>query len=725
MKTMYPESEIKSITKIHEIIMHQPGISFNIKDINKALQDNGIEVKEDKTGEYLDYLASPQREIEENPVLKGITKVFIRGEIFYEVLSDNPDVRRDYDYRATNEGGRDFSPKNMAYYIWTWIQMAEEKCAGEGIENNKVILITHDCRYYPGEIIEAAKDAAQWRGYSVVFAYALKNYPSCVSSYSHAVRVVRPVLAVFVTASHVSRPKENTVVGAKVSIQGKTKHLESISTADIKIETPRILKSLKARNDLFTIMKKAPEPTTIEVGESHTRMIVLGALAALGKVPEKTLFDIGEELKNSEDREKTINTYLSNQKNRIHPIFETINIVIEGAHTSSGPLAEKAFSALGAETHLLHGDVIAVQGEHKADPSITENLSSLFAAMREKDAHLGIAFDLDGDRGSIVLRNKDDSFMTLAPDKIGQVLMPFLMNAGGYSKAQQPLYIRDCLSTDAILDQAKISGVKVDTTDAGYVFLKKQEKTRMAEGFITLGMGEASGHTWLHYTGPFENPIAVAAFFTVMSLTLCKQKDLPFYAFAQALEDTVIPYKKSPRFQPLFTPQLIARAAGEKENTSGWSPASTSPMPQLIIKLCRSESIKILADRFKQGTTFETRIGTLTVERFESQWDDDEQIFRFGKIYFSLNGIPLGSFVSRASSNDPTAVQVWEVREFGTMVYDGTRLSDKEIGERFDTVGGLVLDECEKLGILSLTHEKPAQNMAEVLPSVERFRKGE
>ena len=51
------------------------------------------------------------------------------------------------------------------------------------------------------------------------------------------------------------------------------------------------------------------------------------------------------------------------------------------------------------------------------------------------------------------------------------------------------------------------------------------------------------------------------------------------------------------------------------------------------------------------------------MDKFESQWDEDEKIFRFGKIYFSLNGIPVGSFVSRASSNDPTAVQVWEVRE--------------------------------------------------------------
>ena len=41
---------------------------------------------------------------------------------------------------------------------------------------------------------------------------------------------------------------------------------------------------------------------------------------------------------------------------------------------------------------------------------------------------------------------------------------------------------------------------------------------------------------------------------------------------------------------------------------------------------------------------------------------------------------------------------------------------------RFDLIGGLVLDECEKLGILTLIDKKPVKNMADVLPSVKRYR---
>jgi len=110
------------------------------------------------------------------------------------------------------------------------------------------------------------------------------------------------------------------------------------------------------------------------------------------------------------------------------------------------------------------------------------------------------------------------------------------------------------------------------------------------------------------------------------------------------------------------------------------------------------------------------------VERFEAQWDEEEQIYRFGKIHFSLNGLPMGSFVSRGSSNDPTAVQVWEVKEFEGLKWEGVRLSEPAIQQRFDLIGGLVLSTCAQEHILELTDRPPAANMTDVLRSVERYR---
>lgn len=706
---------------IRATLLREPAVSFTSVGIGKRL---GIPTERAKR--CLDYLGDLAREFEAEPRHRGVAKVLIRGKHYYQALSDNPDVRRDYDYRATNEGGRDFCPKNMFYYVWAWINMVERKCQENAIPNNQTVLITNDCRYYPPEIIEAAKRSAMLRGYQVVYAFADGTAPSCVSSYSHAVRMARPVLAIFITASHVSRPAENTVVGAKVSMLGTSGQLESLSTKDIKIVSAEEIQSLKDANDLHRLIHSARAYEKIDVSESHTRMAVAAVLAVLGRFPGTSLHDLAQQLKIAPRIDLLLQGVMPAE---IPALFHGLRIVVEGAHTSSGPLAQRAFQALGAQTTLLHGEVQAVHGPHSADPSITKNLHRLFGEMKKHDAHLGMAFDLDGDRGAIILPNGEGEFVNLAPDKLGQVLLPFLMGEGGYHKAPKPMHIRDCLSTDAVTDQGKLSGVTIETTDAGYVFLKQRENQKAKEGFLTMSMGEASGHAWLDFTGPFENPIVLTLLFTAMGVKHLESKQyrtadgsIPAAAMNRFFNDWAIPYRKSTRFQPLFAPELIAEAAKDPANDTGWSSDSRSPIPQKIIGLCRSASVKKLMGFFTEGKTFGTPLGKLKVDRFETQWDDEAGIYRFGKIYFLLNDVPVGSFVSRGSSNDPTAVQVWEVKEFDGATWNGVKLPEEVIQQRFDLIGGFVLTQCADLGILELVDRKPAANMAEVLSSVERYR---
>ena len=658
------------LQRIRALLLGAPKGSFTADQVAAQL---GLDRQ--LTQECLDWLAELQREYEPGREYKGVCNAVLKGEHYYEALSDNPDVRRDYDYRATNEGGRDFCPKNMFYYVWAWTNMVEEDCRNYGLPNNRTVLITHDCRYYPPEIVEAAKTAAMLRGYKVVFAFAYGKTPSCVSSYSHAVRIVRPVLAIFITASHVSRPAANTVVGAKVSRLGPSGQLESLSTQDIKVRTARELQALKDAAALEGLLRPGASYQELEVAESHTRLATAVVLASLGQIPGRTLCGLAKELKTAGNIDVLLRELLPVN---FSPPFGEMKVIIEGAHTSSGSLAERAFRALGAHTTLLHGDVRAVQGPHAADPSITKNLTELFAEMGKQGAHLGIAFDLDGDRGAIVLPTQQGGYVVLAPDRLGQVLIPYLMKEGGYSRAPKPLHVRDCLSTDALVDQGKISGVTVDTTDAGYVFLKRRESERGKAGFLAMSMGEASGHAWLDVTGPFENPIVLAALFTTLCSERVKSKRraeptgaLPSTAVQQAFVELAIPYRKSTRFQPLFASAIIAEAAKDPANDTGWSPESKSPVPQKLISLCRSASIRKLSEIFKTGASFETGLGKLKVEQFEAQWDEEERIYRFGKIHFSLNGSPIGLFVSRGSSNDPTAVQVWEVKEFDGLGWQG------------------------------------------------------
>ena len=709
------------LQRIRALILESPKTSFAADQVAEQL---GLEPG--LAGAGLEYLAHLRRECEPHRPYRGVAKVRLKGKHYYEALSDNPDVRRDYDYRATNEGGRDFCPKNMFYYVWAWLNMVEEDCRREGLPNNRIVLITHDCRYYPPEIVAAAKGSAMLRGYKVVFAFADGRMPSCVSSYSHAVRIVKPVLAIFITASHVSRLADNTVVGAKVSRLGSTGQLESFSTHDIKVKTAQELQKLKEAAELNELIRQGAAYEEIAVAESHTRLATAAVLASLRRLPGRTLHDLAQELKAAPDIDGLLKSLVQGD---FSPPFKSLKVVIEGAHTSSGPLAERAFQALGAHTTLLHGKVRKVRGLHTADPSITRNLRPLFREMRAQGAHLGVAFDLDGDRGAIVLPNPEGHFDVLAPDQLGQVLIPYLMKEGGYDQAPKPLHVRDCLSTEAVVDQGRLSGVTVDTTDAGYVFLKRRENERAREGFLAISMGEASGHAWLDCTGPFENPIVLTLLFTALCAEQMKIKgglttdgSWPQMAVQQVFKELAIPYRKSARFQPLFAPALLAAAAQDPANDTGWTPGSHSPVPQKLISLCRSLSIRKLKELFPAGKTFDTGLGELKVDRCEAQWDDEAKIYRFGKLYFSLNGTPVGSFVSRGSSNDPTAVQVWEVKEFESPTWDGRRLPEGVIQQRFDLVGGLVLLACDREHLLELMDRPPAANMTEVLRSVERYR---
>lgn len=708
--------------RLHTLILGEPKTSFTPADIAQRLSINLPQAQE-----ALDYLAAFEREYETNAKLRGIAKVFLRGQTFYEALSDNPDIRRDYDFRATNEGGRDFCPKNMFYYVWAWINIAEERFKKHHLDNNKRLLITHDCRYYQPEIIEAAKKAALLRGYKVKFAYAEGTNPSCVSSYSHAARLVCPSISIFITASHVSRPAECTVIGAKVYIFGTSGKLENLSTKDIKITTAAVLQNLKVDGDLGRYLEPTNDYKEFDVAESFARLCTVGSLSGLGKIPG-SLYDLAQKLKVTAEIDTLLKNLLPEE---IPQAFEGLKIVIEGAHTSSGPLAERVFKTLGAQTFLLNGDVQEIKGTHKADPSITDNLGGLFEEILKQQAHLGIAFDLDGDRGAIILPDGRGGCYVPSPDKIGQTLIPFLINEGGYRQASKPMYVRDCLATDALISQAEISGVHLETTDAGYVYLKKREIERASQGFLAIGMQEASGHAWLDFAGAFENPILMAILFTAMALrklsedgnlseNLAEKLRQDYLAVHKQFESVLIPYRKSTRFQPLFAQSLLKQVAQEAK--AEWTPESGQPVPQRLIGLCRSACVQKLMKYFVEGRIFQTPVGALAVEKFESYWDEDEKIHRFGKIYFSLKGEVVASFVARGSSNDPTAVAVWEAKEFAGSSYTGERLDEEVIQKRFDTVGGLVLTACEELGVLELVDRKPAVNMAEVMKSVARYR---
>jgi hypothetical protein len=191
------------------------------------------------------------------------------------------------------------------------------------------------------------------------------------------------------------------------------------------------------------------------------------------------------------------------------------------------------------------------------------------------------------------------------------------------------------------------------------------------------------------------------------------------HAVHDVYTDRAIPYTRSPRYQPLFTPEFIAYVASLPANDTGWTPGKGGAIPAKIIGLARDASVKALRDHFSVGKEFDTKLGKVTVTNFETQWDAEAGIFRFGKLFFALNGEPIGSFVTRASSNDPTAVQIFEARETDSA---GKRLDPATVQAHYNLIGGLVLTEAEKLDVLIVDDVKGSGNMEAIMRTVNRYR---
>jgi hypothetical protein len=125
---------------------------------------------------------------------------------------------------------------------------------------------------------------------------------------------------------------------------------------------------------------------------------------------------------------------------------------------------------------------------------------------------------------------------------------------------------------------------------------------------------------------------------------------------------------------------------------------------------------------FSEGKVFNTPLGDLKVLKFDKQWDEDANIFRFAKISFSLDEEFIGSFVSRASSNDPTAVQTFEVKGFSKNHWN-IPLDNDTINNRLALIGGLVLTEGEKLGLFVVNNVEGSKNMELIMPIVNEYKK--
>jgi|GEM_PF-3193177 len=637
----------------------------------------------------------------------------------------NPDMSRDYDERYVKDGVP-LKPEIVFLKTLIWAQMALDKAKKAGIKNRDV-LIARDARKIEPEIVDAEIAALRYAGLNVVF---IGDGPNCVTSYSWAVQSREWLMTIFNTASHVSQPDGvvdvtefanfqdelqillnsglvKSVAPTKVQIQqnmADTKarladlmpkakadeilkillpnmivrgfkvtqlgvlggNVLSLSTKEIKTTSFNMLKGLIADKDGIAKMKGVEGTLTRETVEEDA--IRFNTSVGLEAANNESLFKLGQEIKQAADSKEVVQGVLD-RLGQNKPLAG-MKVAIEGFHTPSGSIAAGVFANLGAQVEGLNLDAQEISGLHDADPSIDKNLANLKARIIATHANFGIAFDLDGDRGAIIIPewNPDGTikeFHMLAPDNLLGLLMPYLLKDWGYSASGRKVgVIRDVLGTYGVNDAAKEQGVDMFQTDAGYVYLKALKEKMEPQGYVFPVYGERSGHTWLNVSGEIENPVAVAVLFaTIMTKHKNPADENGVINFYRKMS---IPYTQSPRFQPFYHPTLLKFLS--ENNTLGWKYTPGVNPPQAIVALGKNETVTRLSNEFTVGKTY----GEYTVAEFNTYQDpvDEGGLYRFADIMFQRNGKFAGRVVVRASSNDPTFVMSYEAPMTGVSAED-------------------------------------------------------
>lgn len=183
-------------------------------------------------------------------------------------------------------------------------------------------------------------------------------------------------------------------------------------------------------------------------------------------VSSKRSYDIVQEYKN---------TIVADIK-----LTKKLKVVVDAGNGTAGVVAVPVFEALGCEVIPLYCEMDGTFPHHHPDPTLPEALQDLIARVRETRAHLGIAYDGDGDRIGAI----DDRGHIIWGDQ----LMVF--------------FARDILASHpgaAIISEVKASKVLYDEIErlggraimwkTGHSLIKKKIKEERA-----LLAGEMSGH---------------------------------------------------------------------------------------------------------------------------------------------------------------------------------------------------------------------------------------
>jgi len=155
-----------------------------------------------------------------------------------------------------------------------------------------------------------------------------------------------------------------------------------------------------------------------------------------------------------------------------------LKIVVDSGNGSVGYLPEIALKKLGCRVETLYGDFDGNFPHHLPDPYLEENLLDIKKRVSEKKAHLGFAFDADGDRVALI----DNRGRTISGD------FCLLMLTREVLKIEKGPIVHCMRVSKAFLDEMAEQGIRTyfSVSHHNAVIEKIIEKKAIFGGEITL-----------------------------------------------------------------------------------------------------------------------------------------------------------------------------------------------------------------------------------------------
>lgn len=187
------------------------------------------------------------------------------------------------------------------------------------------------------------------------------------------------------------------------------------------------------------------------------------------------------------------------------PTPRKLKVVIDCGNGTAGYFATDFFMQLGCEVIELYCEPDGNFPNHMPNPEEASSLVDLQELVKKEKAHLGIAFDGDGDRVGIVSETGE----IISPDRLIVLLARDLLSR---NPAAQIVFDVKC--SDVLPAEILKAGGKPLRWKTGHSFIKRKMKEEKA-----LLAGEVSGHLFFgeNYYGVDDGMLAAAKIISIVS----------------------------------------------------------------------------------------------------------------------------------------------------------------------------------------------------------------